>query len=211
MRRVIVLLSGGIDSPVAAWHMINIGCEVILVHFYNYTYLGNAVKEKIIGLARVLKSFQSGLKLYLVPFKETQREIIKFIPSKLRMIVTRRLMFMIADKILEKEKAQALVTGDSLAQVASQTLDNLKVIYKATKYPVLTPLIGENKEDIIKTAREIGTFELSIEPYSDCCSFLVDPHPELRGDIKKIKEVESHLSKKQLIERAFEMAKIKEI
>lgn len=199
--KVIVLMSGGIDSPVAAWHMINLNCKMVLVHFHNYTTTSTAVKEKIVKLAKILSRYQK-LKLYLIPFKEIQTEIIKFIPSKLRMIVTRRMMLRMAEKVLEKEKAKVLVTGDSLAQVASQTLENLNAIYKVTKYPILTPLLGENKEDIIKTAKKIGTYETSILPYSDCCSFLVDKHPETRAKLERIEEVERNLRIKELVKKA---------
>lgn len=207
--KLIALLSGGIDSPVAAWHMINIGCKVILVHFHNHTATSTAVKDKIVKLTEILSKYQPKTKLYLVPFKEIQTEIIKFIPSKLRIIITRRIMFRTAEKILEKEKAKALVTGDNLAQVASQTLENINAIYKVTKHPVLTPLIGENKDDIIETAKKIGTFKLSIMPYSDCCSFLVDKHPETKAKLEKIVEVEKNLKIKELVRNALKKAEIK--
>jgi len=207
--KVVVLMSGGIDSPVAAWHMINIECKIILVHFHNYTTTSTAVKEKIVKIAKVLSQYQPKIKLYLVPFKEIQTEIIKFIPSKLRMIITRRVMLRIASKILEKEKANALVTGDNLAQVASQTLENINAIYKVTNHPILTPLLGENKDEIIKTAKKIGTYELSILPYSDCCSFLVDKHPELKAKLEQVEEVEKNLKINELVNNAFKEAEVK--
>lgn len=206
--KLVVLMSGGIDSPVAAWRMINLDCKIILVHFHNYTTTSTTVKEKILNIAKVLSNYQPKLKLYLIPFKEVQTEIIKFIPSKLRMIITRRMMLRIASKILEKEKASALVTGDNLAQVASQTLENINAIYKVTEHPILTPLLGENKEEIIKEARKIGTYELSIIPYSDCCSFLVDKHPETKAKIEKIEEVEKTLKINELANNALKEAEI---
>lgn len=207
--KLVVLMSGGIDSPVAAWHMISLECKIVLVHFHNYTTTGTVVKEKIVRIAEVLSKYQPKLKLYMVPFKEVQIEIIKFIPSKLRMIITRRMMLRIASKVLEKEKAAALVTGDNLAQVASQTLENLHAIHKATKHPILTPLLGENKEDIIKTARKIKTYEISIMPYSDCCSFLLDKHPETKAKLEKIEEIENSLKIKELVEKAFKASEVK--
>ena len=207
--KLVSLLSGGIDSPVSSWRMINLGCKVILVHFHNYTTTSKDVKEKVVKLAKILSKYQPKTKLYLVPFKEIQTEIIKFIPSKLRMIITRRVMLRIAGRILKKEKATALVTGDNLAQVASQTLENINAIYKATKYPILTPLIGENKEEIIEKAREIGTYETSIIPYSDCCSFLIDKHPETKAKLKEIEEVEKNLEINKLVEKALNAAEIK--
>jgi thiamine biosynthesis protein ThiI len=209
--KLVVLMSGGIDSPVAAWQMINLDCKVILVHFHNYTTNDASVKEKIVRLTEVLSKYQPKLKLYLVSFKDVQTEIIKFIPSKLRMIITRRMMLRIASKILEKEKADALVTGDNLAQVASQTLENLNVIHKATSHPILTPLLGENKLDIIKTARKIGTYELSILPYSDCCSFLIDKHPETKAKIEQIIYVEKNLRVENLVEKALKNLEIKTV
>jgi len=201
--KLISLLSGGIDSPVASWQMIDIGYDVVLVHFHNYSNTGTAVKDKIMKIAKAISNYQPKTKLYLVPFKEIQTEIIKNIPSKTRMIITRRMMFRIAEKILEKEDAKALITGDNLAQVASQTLENINVIYKSTKYPVLTPLIGSNKDDIIKKAEEIGTYELSIIPYSDCCSFLIDKHPETKAKLEVIEELEKNLKIKELVDKAF--------
>ncbi len=207
--KLVVLMSGGIDSPVAAWHMINLDCKVVLVHFHNYTTNDSSVKEKIVRIAEVLSKYQPKLKLYLVSFKDVQTEIIKFIPSKLRMIITRRMMLRIASKILKKEKADALVTGDNLAQVASQTLENLHAIYKSTEHPILTPLLGENKLNIIKTARKIGTYELSILPYSDCCSFLIDKHPETKAKIEQIIDVEKNLRVQDLVEKSLKDSEIK--
>lgn len=209
--KLIALISGGIDSPVAAWQMMDLGCKVILVHFHNYTATDATVKEKIIKLAEVLSKYQPKIKLYLVPFKDIQTEIIKFVPSKMRMIITRRMMLRIASKILEKEKAKALITGDNLAQVASQTLENINVIYRAAKHTILTPLLGENKEDIIKTAKKIGTYELSILPYSDCCSFLVDKHPETKAKLEKVEAVEKNLKINKLMNNALEGTEFKEI
>lgn len=207
--KLVILMSGGIDSPVAAWQMINLDCKVILVHFHNYTTNETSVKEKIVKLTEVLSKYQPKIKLYLVSFKDVQTEIIKFIPSKLRMIITRRMMLRIASKILEKEKADALVTGDNLAQVASQTLENLNVIHKATEHPILTPLLGENKLDIIKIAEKIGTYKLSILPYSDCCSFLIDKHPETRAKIEQITDVEKNLRVENLVEKSLKNLEIK--
>jgi len=208
-NKVVILLSGGIDSPVAAWHMINIDCKVIFVHFHNFTKTSKEVEKKIIELTKVLSKYQPKIKLYLIPFQEIQKELVKFIPSKLRMIITRRMMLRIASKILEKEKANSLVTGDNLAQVASQTLENINAIYKVTKHPILTPLLGENKEDIINKAKKIGTYELSILPYSDCCSLLVGKNPETRAKLETVIEVEKNLKVDKLTVNALKEADIK--
>jgi len=207
--KVISLISGGLDSPVAAWKMFRRGCEVIFVHFQNETLNKIGVEDKIVKLVEKLSDYQFKTKLYLVPFGKLQTEIIKVIPSKYRMIVYRRVMFRVAEKILSKENASALVTGDSLAQVASQTIENIKVIYNSAKYPVLSPLIGENKKDIIKTAEEIETFELSTLPYEDCCSFLVDEHPETKAKIDQIEKLEKGLKIDNLINQSLKESKVK--
>ncbi|MBU4502971.1 MAG: 7-cyano-7-deazaguanine synthase [Nanoarchaeota archaeon] len=207
--KLVTLLSGGIDSPVAAWNMINLDCKVILVHFHNFTSTSKEVKDKIIEITKVLSKHQPKLKLYLIPFKEIQKELVKFIPSKYRMIITRRMMLRIASKILEKEKYEALVTGDNLAQVASQTLENINAIYKVTKHPILTPLLGENKDDIVNKAKEIGTYELSILPYSDCCSLLVGKHPETRARLEDVEAIEKNMDVKKLTENALKNSDIK--
>jgi len=164
MERGIALLSGGIDSPVAI-HLMQNRLEITAVHFHQMPLTDEKENEKVKELVKLL-----GIeKLYLVPFEEIQKEIIKFVPSKYRMIVYRRFMFKIAEKILENENAGAFVSGDNLAQVASQTLGNLNTIFKAASFPVLSPLIGFDKDEIIKKAREIDTFNLSILPYQDCC------------------------------------------
>jgi thiamine biosynthesis protein ThiI len=205
--RVISLLSGGIDSPVAAFMMMKRGCEVVLLHFFNETIHSHEVRRKIAMLAEILTKVQGRIKLYMVPFGELQREIVKFIPARYRMLVYRRLMMRIANEIAGTEEAKAIATGDSLAQVASQTLENLNVIYAASCYPVLAPLIGFDKEETILIAKEIGTYEVSIRPYEDCCSFMVAQHPETRGRIEPIEELEKSL---QLdIEDAIKKAEIR--
>ncbi len=188
--KVIVLMSGGIDSPVAAYKMIKRGCRVILVHYFNNQ---EGMREKVNKLGKVLSNYQPGIELYLMPFLGIQREIIKSVPSRFRMLVYRRTMLHLSEKIKEKTGAKAFVTGDSVGQVASQTLENLHVIHGATSYPVLSPLIGFDKQDIINLAQEIGTYEYSILPYSDCCSFMIGVNPEIRGNLAMIKSIEENL------------------
>ncbi len=202
--RVISLLSGGIDSPVASYLMIRRGCTITYVHFHNYEH---GRPEKIEGIVRKLHK-HSKAKIYSVPFRKIQMEIMKSIPSEYRMIIYRRMMFRIAEKILEREKAKGFVTGDNLAQVASQTLDNLNVIYDAVSYPVYSPLIGMDKEQIIKLAEKIGTYKLSILPYSDCCSFMIARHPKTKSDVKTIKRLEKNLKVNKLVSDAFKEAEI---
>ena len=207
--KVISLLSGGIDSAVSSYLMLRKGADVVFVHFHNQTLQKKYVENKVVKTAKILsKLTKKKTKLYLVPFKKLQQEIIKAVPAKARMIVYRRVMFMIAEEILKKEGAKGFVTGDSLGQVASQTLDNITVIYDAAKEPVFTPLLGMDKVDIIKIAKEIETFETSILPYSDCCSFLIAKHPETRAKPEKIKEMESKLDLQKLVKETLEKTKI---
>lgn len=207
--KVISLLSGGIDSAVSSYLMLKKGADVVFVHFHNQTLQKRQVENKVVKTAKIISKFaKKKTKLYLIPFKKLQQEIIKTVSPRARMIVYRRLMFMIAEEIRKKEKAKAFVTGDSMGQVASQTLDNLEVLYDAVKEPILTPLLGMDKIDIIKKAEEIGTFETSIMPYSDCCSFLIAKHPETKAKLSQIKEMESKIDLKKLIKEALEEAKI---
>ncbi|MET1124282.1 MAG: tRNA uracil 4-sulfurtransferase ThiI [Archaeoglobaceae archaeon] len=191
--RVISLISGGIDSPVAAFMAMKRGCEVVAVHFFNETLHSREVRRKITMLADKLAEFQGNLKLYMVPFESVQLEIIREVPAKLRMVAYRRSMMRIANYIAEKEGAKAIVTGDSLSQVASQTLDNIATIYAASRLPVLPPLIGLDKEEIIALAKKIGTYEISILPYEDCCSLLVAKHPETRASEDVIARYEAYM------------------
>jgi thiamine biosynthesis protein ThiI len=195
--KLVSLLSGGIDSPVASYFMMKRGVRVIFVHFRNDTQ--TASKEKIFSLVKVLSGFQHQSILYIVDFKDIQKEIIKNINSRIRMIVYRRMMLRIAETILKKEKARGFITGDSVSQVASQTLENLGVIYQAANYPIFAPLIGMNKQEIVDIGRKIGTYEVSILPYSDCCSFLIAKHPETKAYPNMIEEAEQQMNISELI------------
>lgn len=205
---LVSLISGGIDSPVAAYKMMKRGCNIIFVHFQNQTAMKEGTKDKVTKLVKVLSAYQPSTLLYIIPFEDIQKEIIKIVQSKYRMIIYRRVMFRIAEKIAEKTKARGLVTGDSLGQVASQTLKNLNVIYKSTNLPVFSPLIGMDKEEIIEEAKRISTFDISILPYQDCCSFLVAEHPETRADLATIEKIETNLKLSSLIDESIKKAKI---
>ena len=205
---VVSLLSGGIDSPVASYLMMKRGCNVVFVHFHNYT---SKIEEKIEKLVAVLNKYQYKSKLYMVPFFPIQEKIIEKIPETHRMIVYRRVMMRIAGKIAEKEGAKALVTGDNLAQVASQTLDNLDVIHSASNETVFSPLIGMDKNDIIDIAKKIATYDLSILPYSDCCTYMIAKHPETRAKKEEIESMEKELDIKALVDYGIEKAEVKEI
>ncbi len=209
--KVVSLISGGIDSPVSSYLMMKRGCSVIFVHFFNSTINTKQSLEKVISLVDVLSKYQFKTKLYLVPFENIQKEIIKYVNSKYRMIVYKRFMLKISEKILETEEALSLVDGCNIGQVASQTLSNINVINKASDFQVLSPLLSFDKDEIIQIAKKIHTFEVSILPYQDCCSFLISEHPATKSNLKEIEEFEKKLNEKELIERAIRNATVKKI
>ncbi|OGH93169.1 MAG: tRNA 4-thiouridine(8) synthase ThiI [Candidatus Magasanikbacteria bacterium RIFOXYD2_FULL_39_9] len=194
--KVMALLSGGIDSPVAVYKMMTRGANVDLIHFQNQTTVTEEVSAKIFDLAKILSRYQPGVQLFMVPFAEIQKQIIMKIPAQYRMIVTRRIFNKIADRVARENKCLALVTGDSLGQVASQTLENMSVIYAASSLLKMSPLIGTNKKDIIDTARTIGTLATSIRPYEDCCSLFVAKHPETKAKLDRILKIEESIDQK---------------
>ncbi|MBN4073382.1 tRNA 4-thiouridine(8) synthase ThiI [Mariprofundus ferrooxydans] len=189
--RGVVLFSGGIDSPVAAYTMMKRGMEVVLVHLYNSTI--NRDFSKIKDLAARLSRYQGRVKLYMIDLEEFQRHAIAEVPAEYRMIIYKRQMIRSSALIAREERAQALVTGDSLGQVASQTLANIHAIYDASDLPLLPPLIGADKEEIIALGRRIGTYDISIEEYCDICSFLIAKHPETSAKREKVAMYESRL------------------
>lgn len=191
--KVLALLSGGIDSPVAAYKIMTRGANVDLIHFQNETQVTEEVSAKIFDLARTLAKYQPKIKLFIVPFADIQKQVIMKVPAQYRMIVTRRIFNKIAERVARENKHLALVTGDSLGQVASQTLDNMSVIAQATSLLKVSPLIGTNKKDIIETARTIGTLPISIRPYEDCCSLFVAKHPETKSKLDRILKIEQNI------------------
>jgi len=209
-QKVVALISGGFDSPVAAYLMMKRGCEVILVHFHNQSQAREAVKDKITRLAKQLSKYQVRTKLYVVPFEKIQKELIKKTHSTIRMLVYRRLMLRIASRIASLNKARFLVVGDSLSQVASQTFENLAATYKNLDKHVLSPLIGFNKEEIIELAKRIGTYEISALPYGDCCTYFLPKHPALKASYELLRENESRFNVDALIDDAVKNAEIKE-
>ena len=205
--KAVSLISGGIDSPVASYLALKRGLKLIFLHFHALPYTPPASIEKVKKIVKVLNKFQFSSKLYLVPFGELQKEIVLKIPPSFRVIFYRRTMLKIAEKIAQKEKGEAIITGENLAQVASQTLENLKVINQATNLLILRPLIGQDKIEIIKKAKEIGTYEISILPYEDCCARFLPKHPETKANLKEIEKAEKNLSLKKLIEKAIKNKK----
>ncbi len=204
--RVVALISGGIDSPVAAYRMMRRGCRVIFVHFHSFPHTTAESQDKVRRILRILSCYQLESRLYLVPFAEVQREIVAFAPPSLRVILYRRFMVRLAEAVASKERALALVTGDSLGQVASQTLENLRVVSATTQLPILRPLVGDDKEDIIRSAREIGTYDISILPDQDCCTMFVPRHPETMAHLDQIDEAEKALEVTRLVRSALEAA-----
>jgi thiamine biosynthesis protein ThiI len=199
---LLALLSGGIDSPVAAWKMMRRGARVTAVHFWNKTLEGNAVLEKLEDLCRVLALAQGEVPLVVVPFEAMQRAIVAHVPAALRMVIYRRAMLRIASRVARSERAIGYVTGDSLGQVASQTAENLRSIHAAADLPVYSPLIGDDKMEVVALARRIGTFEVSIRPHEDCCSFMVAEHPATRTSARQIEAAEEGIAWGDLVEEA---------
>ena len=191
--KVVCLLSGGIDSPVAAWRMMKRGCSALLVHFHSYPFLSRASQEKVRELAQALTTYQQHTRLFLVAFGEIQRQVVLTVPAPLRVVIYRRLMVRIADRIARTHGARALVTGEVIGQVASQTLENLSVIASATDLPILRPLVGMDKEEIVAEAIQLGTFEVSIVPDQDCCQLFTPKHPATRATRAAVEEAESRL------------------
>ena len=191
--KVACLLSGGIDSPVAAYRMMKRGCSVFFVHFHSYPYLSKMSQEKVGDIAEILNQYQRSSKLFLIPFGDIQKEIVLQAPAKYRVVLYRRMMVRITEAIAKREKALALVTGESLGQVASQTLENITSIENAATLPLLRPLIGMDKGEIIGQAKEIGTYDISIIPDQDCCQLFIPKNPAVRTTIEEIERVEKAL------------------
>ncbi len=206
--RVVSLLSGGIDSPVAAHRLMKRGCQVVFVHFHSFPFLDSTSRTKAVELVQLLTRFQYWSHLYLVPFGEIQREVVVGAPAPLRVVLYRRLMGRIAEQIARREQAKALVTGESLGQVASQTLENLAVIEEAVGMPVLRPLIGSDKEEIVQQARALGTYDISIIPDQDCCRLFVPRHPATFSSLDEVRAVESHLPIEKLVQTGLDQMEI---
>ncbi len=202
--RVVSLLSGGIDSPVASFRLIRRGAKNVFIHFHAYPVTSSASIEKVRKIIRVLSSFQGEAKIYMVPFADTQKEIMLNIKESLRVIFYRRFMMRIAREIARKEKAGAIVTGESLGQVASQTIENMRATSQAIDIPVFRPLLGYDKEEIISEAKRIETYETSILPEEDCCVRFLPRHPEIKADLVSVEKEEEKLDVNRIIKEALE-------
>ncbi len=188
-----LLLSGGIDSPVAGYMMAKRGLSLCAVYFHAHPYTSERAKDKVVELARLVSRYSGPIRLYVVPFTQIQLDIYEKCPHDQLTIIMRRAMMRIAEKIAVKEEAEALITGEALGQVASQTLKSLACTNAVCTMPVFRPVIGFDKDDIVEISRKIGTFETSILPYEDCCTIFVAKHPVTKPNIKNIIESEKHL------------------
>jgi tRNA uracil 4-sulfurtransferase len=206
--RVAVLLSGGIDSPVAAWRMMRRGCRAVFVHFHSYPILSRASQEKARELVRLLTEYQYRSRLILVPFGEIQQQVVVSVPPPLRVVMYRRLMMRIAEALGREHRAGALVTGEVVGQVASQTIENLTVINEAATLPVLRPLIGMDKDEIMAEAQRLGTFPISIIPDQDCCTLFTPKHPATKARRGDVLAAEASLDIKAIVERAVASATV---
>ncbi len=192
--RVACLLSGGIDSPVAAYRMMRRGCTVLLIHFHSYPILSRASQEKVREIAALLTKSQLRSRLLLVPFGELQQQVVLAVPPELRVVIYRRLMVRIAEQLARAWRARALVTGEVIGQVASQTLENLTNIAEATTMEMLRPLVGMDKDEITAEAIRIGTYPISIIPDQDCCQLFTPRHPATRVKREEVLRAEEALA-----------------
>ena len=200
--RVVCLMSGGIDSPVAAWRMMRRGCRVQFVHFHSYPILSRASQEKARELVRLLTRYQLHSRLLLVPFGEIQQRVVLTVPPPLRVVIYRRLMMRIAEAVARAQKAHALITGEVVGQVASQTLENLRQIEDVVQMPVLRPLIGMDKDEITAEAQRLGTYPISIIPDQDCCTLFTPRHPATRARRGDVERAEAGLAIDEIVTAA---------
>ena len=200
--RAALLLSGGIDSPVAGWMMAKRGLELVGIHFFSYPYTSERAKEKVLELGRKLTAWCGRMSVMVVPFTKIQEEIRDKCHEELFTLIMRRFMMRISQRVADQVKAKALVTGENLGQVASQTMEALRVTEDVVDLPVLRPLIGMDKEEIVRLSRKIGTFDTSILPYEDCCTVFTPRHPRTKPNLDEVREAEAVLDIEGLIDRA---------
>ena len=199
----VTMLSGGIDSPVSTYMIAKRGVRLIPVHFFSFPYTSEQAKQKVIELAEILTAYCGRMTIEIVPFTHIQEEIRDKCPEEYFTLIMRRFMMRIAEKIAEHNGAKAIVTGENLGQVASQTMEAMASTQAVTELPVLQPLIGMDKEEIVRIARKIGTFDTSILPYEDCCTVFTPKHPKTKPKLKEVAEVESALPIDALVEEAY--------
>ncbi len=197
--RAVALLSGGIDSPVASWMIAKRGVALEMVHFFSYPYTSQEAKEKVLELARVLSPWTGRLTVNVVPFTAIQEELRRTVPEELFTIIMRRFMMRISAQVARRVGARALVTGESLGQVASQTMEAMTVTGSVVDIPILRPVVGMDKEEIVQIARKIGTYDTSILPYEDCCTVFTPRHPRLRPVLSEALHAEEKLDVEKMV------------
>ena len=202
--RAVSMLSGGIDSPVASWMMAKRGLELEMVHFFSYPYTSMEAKQKVLDLAKLLTPWTGRLMVHVVPFTEIQEELRRSCPEELFTIVMRRFMMRISTAVAQRTGAGAIVTGESLGQVASQTMEAMQCTGAVTDLPVFRPVVGMDKEEIVRISRRINTFETSILPYEDCCTVFTPRHPRLKPTRAECERAEEKLDVEALVARAVE-------
>ena len=202
--RALSLLSGGIDSPVASWMMAKRGVALEMVHFYSYPYTSPEAREKVLELAKLLTPWCGRLTVHVVPFTHIQEELRRSCPEDYFTLLMRRFMMRIAEGVARRTGCRAVVTGESLGQVASQTMDALAVTGAVTALPIFRPLVGMDKEEAVRIARKIGTFETSILPYEDCCTVFTPRHPRTRPRLEDVESIEEPLDVEGLVKEALE-------
>lgn len=203
-----LLLSGGIDSPVAGFKMASRGMKLTAVHFHSFPYTGLGAKQKAIDLAEKLSPYNMGIELYCVSLTHIQEEIIEKCDGSYLTIILRRFMLRVAERICEREGLSALITGESLGQVASQTIESINATNAVVSIPILRPLIGSDKNEITDIAKKIDTFEISIRPYEDCCTVFVPKHPQTKPKLSRVLEEEAKLDCEALVLEAMESIEI---
>ncbi|ANF97714.1 tRNA uracil 4-sulfurtransferase ThiI [Paenibacillus bovis] len=206
--RAMLMLSGGIDSPVAGWQSMKRGLEIECVHFHSYPFTSERAKQKVIDLTRVLAGYGGKIKLHVVPFTEIQTAFTTTGQDNLMITLMRRAMLRITTRLAEQQKGLAIITGESLGQVASQTLNSMNVIERATELPILRPLVMQSKDEIIQVSQQIGTYDLSILPYEDCCTLFVPKSPATNPNLRIVEKVESFLDLEEMIQRAVEQTEV---
>lgn len=209
--RTLLLLSGGIDSPVAGYLVMKRGIQVDAIHFHSPPYTSERAKQKVIDLAKTLTKYGNQMRIFMVPFTELQQEIFKQIPDRYTMTVMRRVMVKIAEQVCQEENILSLATGESLGQVASQTMESMHVINEVTNYPILRPLIAMDKEEIVAIAEQIGTYPISILPYEDCCTIFMPKQPATNPTREKVNAFEEQADFTEQMKRAIEGIEVIEV
>lgn len=202
--KTLLMLSGGIDSPVAGYLAMKRGVEVEAIHFHSPPHTSERAKQKVLDLAKELTAYGHQVKVHLIPFTNLQQAIFKDIPEEYAMTVMRRMMMRISEKVCQKEGILSITTGESLGQVASQTMESMHAINEVTNYPVLRPLVAMDKDEIVNISKSIGTYDISIRPYEDCCTIFVPKSPKTKPKRDKVNQFEAKMDYQQLLEEAVE-------